>query len=237
MLKLIKLESIKALKATTFVIVILTIQQTFGLSHLNLKYMGDVENIYQYIYSEIFIGRILYFSYIGIALLSAYSISNELQEKSFQSQIANGLSRISYFKGKMGFFFFFGVLLLIIMLIIHSLVIYFVSGIDIRWMLFIKPLDILIALIYIFPFISIGLIIGLYAKPFLAIGIILLILIFEWGITFIDILFWEIGVQRFLLIKTLSNYTDDIFHLVLKIIYFLILIILARFIIKNKNFS
>jgi len=237
MLKLLKLETIKALKASTFIIIILTIQQTIGLPLMNLKYMGDVENIYQYIYSEIFLGSIVFYGYLGIALLSAYSISIELQEKSLQSQIANGLSRASYFKAKMGFFYIIGILLLLMLTTIHSLLIYYSFGFDLKWMLHFKSMDILMVLICFFPFISIGLIVGLYAKPFPSIGIILLILIFEWAITFFDTIFWEIGLHRFLLIKTLSSYSDNIFLIVLKLVYILILVITARYLIKNKDFS
>lgn len=237
MKKLITLELIKAQKLSTLLILIFTIQQSIGTPILEINGMRDTEHLFLYIYNEIFLGKLLFIGYIGIAALAAHSISTELQEKSFQSQIANGLSRNSYFLGKLIFFHLIGTLLLLVMFFIHLVFIRYASGIDFEWTSFIKSSDILMAILCILPFISLGLLIGMFAKPLPAIGVLLLLLIVEWSIQFFDTFFWEVGLHSFFPIRALSSFSFDPVSLVVKVGYALIFICITRYLIINKDFA
>ncbi len=237
MKKLLKLESIKAWKLSTLIIILITIQQSIGIPMMELKFLNDVDNLYQFIYNEIFLGKLLLTAYIGIAVLAAYSVSIELQEKSFQSQIANGLSRKSYFKAKLVFFFIAGTILIIMMFFIHLLMIRYVSEIDNKWVVLINHKDVIMAMLSIFAFVSIGLLAGMLAKPLPAIGIIILLLIVEWCIMFFDTIFWEIELYYYLPIKALTNFSSDPVFQIVKLAYIFTLLFIARHLIINKDFA
>lgn len=157
----------------------------------------------------------------GVAVLCAYSVSQENGEQSLQLQIVNGYTRKQYFLGKLFFYSSVGYCLFALYFVILLFSMFFKHAFfSFNWLFEIKANYLFGMLLLPIVFSCLGIMMGkLFKRPILAIGLLLMFLSLEWIIVFLDVFYFETSLSAFLPFKLIFNHEPSGISIGLRFLY------------------
>lgn len=228
MKKLLKLslqiELLKSRRSAIIVLIVIAIQQSFGLS-LGIDFKNIPEKLLNsFIYKSFIVGEIFSYVLIAVMIIVAYTVAQEYKEKSLHYQLINGLSRKLYVFGKLLISLLFGVFLLLVICGITLSFLHFNDNNSFSFSFsFIKEVEIMDILFFACTlpiFTLLGIFIGrILSNSVVAIGLIIIYIIIEKALLFFDEFFWNINLKYWLPLELFGSPEATLQLILIKLLY------------------